>query len=122
MLRVRMLAVLVLLSLLAVAQNKEAPPEKTTLTADEYEILSDALHDLYPKEKVDRVVLINQTGAGVPPGMAAMTQFGNKAQEFLKEIPKEMKDGFQSRNRATAQIDRGGLKADLEIVVLAPDR
>jgi hypothetical protein len=67
------------------------------------------------------VVLIDQTSIGFPPGMAAMTQFGGKAQTLLKEVPKEAKDDFDSRNKSSAKIEREKIKAAFEIVSLSTE-
>jgi hypothetical protein len=42
---------------------------------------------------------------GFPPGMAAMTQFGGKAQELLREVPKDAKDAFELRNKSPLMLD-----------------
>jgi hypothetical protein len=53
--------------------------------------------------------------------MAAMTQFGGKAQPLLKDFPKEAKDDFDLRNKAHAKIESDQLKTPFEIVLLGAD-
>src|ERR1700688_3898487 len=76
----------------ALAQTAAAPSPLEACTADDYTIYAAALGDRFGKQKPKRVVLLDQTSMGFPPGMAAMTQFGGKAQTLLKDVPKEAKD------------------------------
>lgn len=80
----------------ALAQTVASQSPLETCTADDYAIYTAALSDLYGKRKIERVILMDQTSAGFPPGMAAMTQFGGKAQQLLKDFPKEAKDSPRS--------------------------
>jgi hypothetical protein len=112
-------ALIVCLPLLVLAQASAPAPEKTTLTDDDYAIYAAALQSLYQKDKVDRIVLIDQTGGGVPPGMAGMTQFGERAQEFYKGIPDQLREALRSRNKATADVDRGKIDIKVEVVTLS---
>src|ERR1035438_3333605 len=116
----------VLLTVVAVASalaQTATPPSSPleTCTADDYAIYTAALGDLYAKQKIERVILIDQTSTGFPPGMAAMTQFGGKAQPLLKDFPKEAKDDFDLRNKAHAKIESDQLKTPFEIVLLGAD-
>jgi hypothetical protein len=105
----------------ASALSQTAAPQSPleTCTADDYAIYKAALSDLYGKQKIERVILIDQTSTGFPPGMAAMTQFGGKAQPLLKDSPKEAKDDFEARNKTHAKIEADKLKSSFEIVVSA---
>jgi hypothetical protein len=53
--------------------------------------------------------------------MAAMTQFGGKAQPLLKDFSKEARDDFEARNKTPAKIEADKLKASFEIVLLDRD-
>jgi hypothetical protein len=75
---------LILAASSALAQTAAPQSPLETCTADDYVIYATALSDLYGKQKIERVILIDQTSTGLPPGMAAMTQFGGKAQPLLK--------------------------------------
>ena len=103
-------------SALAQAAAPQSPLE--TCTADDYAIYVTALSDLYGKQKIERVILIDQTSTGFPPGMAAMTQFGGKAQPLLKDFPKEAKDDFEARNKTHVKIEADKLKPSFEIVLV----
>lgn len=89
-----------------------------TCTADDYAIYTAALSDLYGKQKIERVILIDQTSTGFPPGMAAMTQFGGKAQPLLKDFSKDARDDFDARNKTHAKIEADKLKPSFEIVLV----
>lgn len=64
---------------------------------------------------------MDQTSLGVPPGMAAMTQFGGKAQPLLKDFPKEAKDDFEARNKTHAKIEPDKLKTSFEVILVDAD-
>jgi hypothetical protein len=69
-----------------------------------------ALNKLFGKEKSDRVVLLDQTSMGFPPGMAARTNWAARLRPCSRDFPKEAKDDFDSRNKAQARIERGKIK------------
>lgn len=106
-------------SVLAQSAAPQSPLE--TCTTDDYSIYTAALSDLYAKQKIERIILIDQTSTGFPPGMAAMTQFGGKAQPLLKDFPKEAKDDFEARNKAHVKIEANKLKPSFEIVLVDAD-
>jgi hypothetical protein len=83
----------------ALAQNTASQSPLETCTADDCSIYTTALSVLYGKQKIESVILIDQTSTGFPPGMAAMTQFGGKAQPLLKGFPKEAKNDFELATR-----------------------
>ena len=113
---------LVLVAVASSLAQPPAPPKETEpCTERDYAIYAVALNDLYGKQKPERVVLIDQTSIGFQPGMAAMTQFGGKAQTLLKEVLKEAKDDFDSRNKSSAKIEREKIKAAFEIVSLSTE-
>lgn len=109
---------IILAAAIALAQTPDAPGPAEACTSDDYAIYAAALTDLYGKQKIERVILIDQTSMGVPPGMAAMTQFGGKAQPLLKEFSKEARDDFETRNKTHAKIEADKLKTSFEIVLL----
>lgn len=101
-----------------IAQTPTTPKETEACTEQDYAIYAAALNDLFGREKPDRVVLLDQTSIGFPPGMAATTQFGGKAQALLKDFPKEAKDDFDSRNKAQVRIESGKIKTAFELVLM----
>ena len=111
----------VIISASALAQTAIAPATLEVSTTDDYAIYSVALTDLYGKPKIERIVLIDQTSTGFPPGMAATTQFGGKAQPLLKDFPKVAKDDFEARNKTHAKIEADKVKTSFEIVLLDAD-
>jgi hypothetical protein len=112
---------LILAAASASAQTAAPQSPVETCTADDYAIYTTALSNLYGKQKIERVVLIDQTSTGFPPGMAAMTQFGGNAQPLLKDFSKEARDDFEARNKTPAKIEADKLKASFEIVLLDRD-
>jgi len=100
------------------AQTPAAPTPLEVSTADDYTIYSIALTDLYGKQKIERIVLIDQTSMGFPPGMAATTQFGGKAQPLLNDFPKDAKEDFEARNKTHAKIEADKFRTSFEIVLL----
>jgi hypothetical protein len=102
----------------ALAQTAASQSRLDTCTADDYAIYTAALSDLYAKQKIERVILIDQTATGVPPGMAAMTQFGGKAQPLLKDFSKEARDDFDARNKTHAKIEADKLKSSFEVILV----
>ena len=77
---------IILAAAMVLAQTSASPSPTEACTSEDYAIYAAALTDLYGKQKIERVILVDQTSMGVPPGMAAMTQFGNKAQPLLKDF------------------------------------
>jgi hypothetical protein len=109
---------LILAAASASAQTTAPQSPLETCTADDYAIYITALSDLYGKQKIERVILIDQTSTGFPPGMAAMTQFGGKAQPLLKDFPKQAKGDFEARNKTHVKIEADKLKPSFEIVLV----
>jgi hypothetical protein len=75
----------------------------------------------FGKQEPERVPLLDQTSLRVPPGIAAMTQFGGKAQTLLKDVPKEAKDDFDSHNKSHAKIEGKKIKPAFEMVSLSTE-
>ena len=118
--RVR-LGIIGLLVTVALAQNAAPPKEPETSTDDDYAISAAALADLFEKQKPDKILLLDQTSIGFPPGMAAMTRFGAKAQALLKDVSKDAKDEFDSRNKTRAKIESDKIKGSFEVILLTDD-
>jgi len=107
----------------AMAQTPSATPPAPleTCTADDYAIYSAALNEIFGKQKAQKLVLIDQTSTGVPPGLAATTRFMGKAQPLLKEFPKEARDDFDAKNKTHAKIEADKIKTSFEVTLVAPD-
>lgn len=105
----------------ALAQNTAPPKGAETCTDDDYVISVVALADLFEKQKPDKILLLDHTSIGFPPGMAAMSQFGAKAQALLKDVPKGAKDEFDSRNKNRGKIDPAKIKASFDVILLTDD-
>jgi hypothetical protein len=103
------------------AQNSAAPTTTDSVTDEDYAISSVALTDVFGKGKPEKLVLIDQTSIGFPPGMAAMTQFGGKAQPLLARVPKDAKDQFDTRNKGHQKIDGARLKTAFDITLVSPE-
>lgn len=106
----------------AVAQvAPKANQNSDSCTDEDYAIYSLALNDLLFAEKPSNLVLIDQTSTGVPPGMAAMTQFGGKAQPLLKKFSPNAQAIFESRNKSHAVIDANQIKTAFPILMSVDD-
>ena len=107
----RILWSIVVIAFAQAAARSPAPSKETEpCTAEDYAIYAAALTDLFGNQKHDKVLLINQTSRDVPPGLAKISVYGgNKVQGFLKDVPKEAKDEFDSHNKfyAYAKIEEG---------------
>jgi hypothetical protein len=105
----------------ALAQNPAPPKETETCTDDDYAISAAALADLFEKQEPDKILLLDHTSIGFPPGMAAMTQFGAKARALLNDVPKDAKDEFDSLNKTRARVKPDKIKGSFEVILLTDD-
>jgi hypothetical protein len=92
------LLVLITSATLAQSPAVTAPTSLETCTTEDYAIYSAALNEVFGKYG-EKIVLIDQTSTGVPPGIAAWTRSMRKAQPLLTEFPKEAKDDYDVRNK-----------------------
>jgi len=115
------LGVVALVITATLAQNSVPPQATETCTDDDYAISAAALSNLFEKQTPDKILLLQQTSIGFPPGMAAMTQFGAKAQALLKDVSKDTKDAFDSRNQSRAQIEADKIKTLFEVILLSDE-
>ena len=115
------LLVLIIAATLAQTPAATAPTSLETCTTEDYAIYSAALNELFGKQG-QKLVLIDRTSTGIPPGMAAWTRFGGRAQPLLKEFPKEAKDDFDARNKTHAKIEPDKIKTSFEITLMALDK
>jgi hypothetical protein len=97
------------------------PSSLEACTSEDYAIYSAALHELFGKQG-QKLVLIDQTSTGIPPGMAAWTRLAGRARPLLKEFPKEAKDDFGARNKIRAKIEADKIKTSFEITLIALDK
>lgn len=119
--RRHLLCVLMLWLAMAHAQDSSAPITTDSITDEDYAISAAALADVFGEGKPEKLVLIDQTSIGFPPGMAAMTQFGGKAQPLLAQVPKDAKDKFDTRNKGHQKIDGARLKTPFQIVLVSSE-
>jgi hypothetical protein len=103
------------------AQTTALPSEAEVCTDEDYAIFAAALSDSDARQRVGGVILLDHTATGFPPGLAAVTQLGGKAQAFFKEVPKEAKDDFDARNKNRAKIEAGKIKAPFETLSISDD-
>jgi hypothetical protein len=114
---------LVLITVATLAQTPAAPaPTSTeTCTTEDYAIYSAALNELFGKQS-QKLVLIDQTSTGVPPGMAGWTRSMRKAQPLLTEFPKEAREDFDARNKTHAKIEPNKIMTSFETTLIALDK
>jgi len=116
---------LVSLSLIAQGQTSQSPKDTpattdTSFTVEDSAIATAALLEIFGEAPPEKLVLIDQTSVGVPPGMAAMTRLGGKAQPLLAQVPKEAKEQFETRNKSHLTVDPGQLKVSFQMVMATP--
>jgi len=88
------------------------------VSAEDYAIFVAATRDLFANNKIEKVIFLDHTSLGFPPGMAAMTQFGTKAQELLREVPKDAKDAFELRNKSPLMLDSSKFDLPFHLTLL----
>ncbi len=104
------------------ATDSTATQDAAVMTDEDYAIATVALTDVFREGRPGKLLLIDLTSTGYPPGMAAMTQFGGKAQPLLAQVPKDAADQFDSRNKNHSKIDATQLKTPFPIVTVTPDQ
>ena len=89
-----------------------------SVSAEDYAIFVAATSDLFANNKIEKVIFLDHTSVGFPPGMAAMTQFGGKAQELLREVPKDAKHAFDLRNKSPLMLDSSKFDLPFQVTLL----
>jgi len=115
------LLVFITAATLAQTPAATAPTSLETCTTEDYAIYSAALDEVFGKQG-QKLVLIDRTSTGIPPGVAAWTRFAGRAQPLLKQFPKEAKDDFDARNKTHAKIEPDKIKTSFEITLIALDK
>lgn len=115
----RILCLLIMVAAATLLAQSPGTHKAESCTQEDYAIYAAALRDLFGEEH--SVLLIDQTSIGVPPGMAAVTQFGGAAQSLFKQIP-EAKNELDSRNKTSAKIDARKIKVAFDVVSLSPEQ
>lgn len=95
---------LVLLAVAAAGQT--APQPEAKLSADDYAIFNAVLKQAFEKSKSEQIVLLDETSAAYPPGMAAMTSFGIRDKAFADAFTPEMREKFSAENKAHLALDK----------------
>jgi len=115
------LLVLITVASLAQSLSPPTPARMESCTAEDYAIYSAVLTELFGKQG-QKLLLIDQTSTGIPPGMAAWTRSMVKAQPFLTAFPKEATEDFDVRNKTHARIEPDNIKTSFDITLIAPDK
>jgi hypothetical protein len=100
---------LVSLSLIAQGQTSQSPKDTpattdTSFTVEDSAIATAALLEIFGEAPPEKLVLIDQTSVGAPPGMAAMTRLGGKAQPLLAQVPKKRRNNLRPEIRVTLPL------------------
>lgn len=113
----------------ALAQNP--PTEKRLLkitlgdaevcTDEDYIIFSAALSDRFEKRHPDKVLLLDHTALAFPQGIVRYDPFGRKAQKSLKDVPIEVADDFENRNKSRATIEEYRIRTPFQTALLTDD-
>jgi hypothetical protein len=115
----RMFCLLIMVTAAILLAQSPAAHKDQGCTEEDYAVYAAAFHDLFGEEQ--SVLLIDQTSMGIPPGMAAVTQFGAAAQSLYKQIP-EARSELESRNQTSAKIDAKKIKVAFDVIALGPDQ
>lgn len=113
----------------ALAQNP--PTEKRLLkmtlddaevcTDEDYIIFSAALSDRFGKQHPDKVLLLDHTALAFPQGIVRYDPFRRKAQKSLKDVPIEVADDFDNRNKSRATIEEYRISTPFQTALLSDD-
>jgi hypothetical protein len=106
---------------LATAQTATHSDNTQVLTDEDYAVISAAFSDFVGKTEQVQIVLLDQTATGFPPGMAAVTRFGEKTQNFLKDVSEHTRQAFDSHNKNRVKIESAKIKGSFEIMLLSDD-
>ncbi len=93
----------------------------TQLSEEDYAIATAAISRIFGEAHPEKLLLIDQTSTGFPPGMAAMTQFAGRAQPLLAQVPKDAKDQFEARKKSRLKIDPTQLRTSFQINTVSDD-
>ncbi len=93
----------------------------TQLSEEDYAIATAAISRIFGEAYLEKLLLIDQTSTGFPPGMAAMTQFAGRAQPLLAQVPKDAKDQFEARKKSRLKIDLTQLRTSFQINTVSDD-
>jgi hypothetical protein len=103
------------------AQALPSPNDAAVCADEDYAIFAAALGDFYARQ-VDRILLLDRTSIGFPPGVAATTTDGNVVQTFFKGVPLDVKDSFVALNKIPAKIDSDKIEGTFEVVSLGEEQ
>ncbi len=106
---------------LAPAQTATQSSASQFLNDEEYAVMSAAFSDLVGKTEHAQIVLLDETATGFPPGMAAITRFGEKSQNFLKDVSQDTRQAFDSRNEKRVKIESAKIAGSFEIMLVSDD-
>lgn len=98
------------------AQTPATPKEAEICTAEDYAIFAAALNDRVGKHKLDRVVPRDDTSAGQAWQMIPMAEA-----PLGPDVPQEVKDDFDSRNKRHAKIEAEKIQTPFEVVLLSAE-
>jgi len=95
--------------------------EAEVCTDEDYVIFSAALSDRFGKQNPDKVLLLDHTALAFPHGIVRYDPFGREAQKSLKDVPIEVANGFDNRNKSRATIEEYRIRTPFQTALLSDD-
>lgn len=90
-------------------------------TDEDYAIVAVALESLSNKRDTDSVLVADRTSMNLPPGIAGAAQTRDQVEAFFQEVPEELRDNFSARNRHSAKLEKGRIKAPIRITLVSEE-
>lgn len=88
---------------------------------EDYAIFSGALYELPGFQKADSMIILDRTASGYAPGLSAVTRVNSGNEAFYKDVPEEVQDDLNSRNKSRVQIDVSKIKAPFKALSLSDE-
>jgi hypothetical protein len=102
------------------AQNSLAPAKGDDSHEQDYAIFKSVLNEVYGKQKVTSVVLFGLT-VKVPPEAYEKIQVLSEKGGAFKELPAEVKNDFETRNRNRTRIDVARIKSPFQTLSISDE-
>lgn len=113
----------------ALAQNPPTEKRLLRMTLDDAEVCADedylifsaALSDRFGKQHPNKVLLLDHTALAFSQGIVGYDPFGRKAQKSLKDVPIEVTDDFDNRNKNRVPLEQYRISTPFPTALLGDD-
>lgn len=99
-------------------QAPSLPSAAELCTDEDYAIFSASLDYLYGGKRLDSVLVLDRTSAGVPPGLGGIAGLRNRIQGFYDRVPEEARRDFDARNKNRRGLESNKIKASFDVVLM----